>query len=40
VVLRCGDLALRARMHPARAPEAGKPVRFSVAQDSCIVFPE
>jgi ABC-type sugar transport system ATPase subunit len=39
VVLRCGDLALRARTHPTRAPEAGKAVRFSVAPDSCIVFP-
>src|SRR4029077_17073138 len=31
VVIRCGAIALRARVHPTRAPKAGKLVRFSVA---------
>jgi iron(III) transport system ATP-binding protein len=39
VVIRCGTIALRARVHPTRAPEAGKLVRFSVAPESCIIFP-
>jgi iron(III) transport system ATP-binding protein len=39
VIMRCGEVALRVRSHPARMPEAGKPVRFSVAPESCIVFP-
>ena len=39
VVIRCGKIALRARVHPTRAPEAGKQVRFSVAPESCIIFP-
>ena len=38
VVIRCGDVALRMRAHPARAPVAGERVRFSVAPESCIVF--
>ena len=39
VVIRCGEVALRVRAHPARAPTAGKQVHFSVAPESCIVFP-
>jgi iron(III) transport system ATP-binding protein len=38
VVIRSGETALRVRAHPARAPEAGKQVKFSVAPESCIVF--
>ena len=39
VIVRCGEIALRARAHPARAPEVGRRVSFSVAPESCIVFP-
>jgi iron(III) transport system ATP-binding protein len=38
VVLRCGELSLRVRCHPARAPEMGKQTRFFVAPSDCIVF--
>ncbi len=39
VILRCNDVRLRARTHPARTPAVGKAVRFVVAPESCIVFP-
>jgi iron(III) transport system ATP-binding protein len=39
VILRCNDVRLRARAHPARTPAVGKTVRFVVAPNSCIVFP-
>ncbi len=39
VVMRCGEIAMRARAHPTHAPLAGKTVHFSVEQSSCIVFP-
>ena len=39
VVIRCGEIALRVRAHPTRTPAAGKQVYFSVAPQSCIVFP-
>jgi iron(III) transport system ATP-binding protein len=39
VVVRCGEIALRARAHPARAPVGGKSVHFTVDPSSCIVFP-
>jgi hypothetical protein len=39
VILRCNDLKLRARSHPARAPKVGKSVKFLVAPSSCIAFP-
>ena len=39
VVIRCGEIALRVRAHPARTPAAGESVHFSVAPESCIVFP-
>lgn len=39
VIIRCSDLKVRARTHPARAPAVGQAVRFRVAQSSCIVFP-
>ena len=39
VVIRCGEIALRVRAHPTRTPAVGKQVRFSVAPESCIVFP-
>ncbi|MGH7927899.1 MAG: ABC transporter ATP-binding protein [Candidatus Binatia bacterium] len=39
VVLRCGDIAIRVRAHPGRTPAVGQRVRFSVAAQSCIVFP-
>jgi iron(III) transport system ATP-binding protein len=39
VVIRCGEIALRVRAHPARTPASGKSVRYTVAPESCIVFP-
>ena len=39
VILRCGEVTLRARIHPAHAPATGKQVKFRVAPESCIVFP-
>jgi iron(III) transport system ATP-binding protein len=39
VMLRCGEIGLRVRAHPARVPRTGERVRFSVAPQSCIVFP-
>ena len=39
VLIRCGEISVRARTHPTRTPVAGKAVRFTVAPSSCIVFP-
>jgi iron(III) transport system ATP-binding protein len=39
VIMRCKDIRVRVRTHPARAPAVGKAVCFVVAQSSCIVFP-
>jgi iron(III) transport system ATP-binding protein len=39
VILRSGEIKLRARTHPARTPGVGNRVRFRVAPASCIVFP-
>jgi iron(III) transport system ATP-binding protein len=39
VIMRCNDVKLRARTHPARTPAVGKALRFVVAPNSCIVFP-
>ncbi len=39
VVVRCGEIALRVRAHPTRAPIAGRSVHFTVERSSCIVFP-
>jgi iron(III) transport system ATP-binding protein len=39
VIIRCNDVKLRARTHPARTPAAGKTVGFVVAPKSCIAFP-
>jgi iron(III) transport system ATP-binding protein len=39
VVIRCGEIALRVRAHPARAPVPGTSVCYTVAPESCIVFP-
>jgi len=38
VIIRCNDVKLRVRTHPARAPTVGRAVRFVVAPNSCIVF--
>ncbi len=38
-VIRCRDIALRVRAHPAQAPRIGESVHFSVQQSSCIIFP-
>lgn len=40
VVIRCGEIALRVRAHPAHTPAVGKKVHFTVAPESCIVFPD
>ena len=40
VVLRCGELRIRARTHPARAPVVGASLIFVVPPDACIVFPK
>jgi iron(III) transport system ATP-binding protein len=39
IVLRCGEVAVRARTHPSRAPAVGQRVHFFVPANSCIVFP-
>ena len=39
VIMRCNDVKLRVRTHPARTPVVGKAVRFVVPTESCIVFP-
>ena len=39
VILRSGEVRLRLRAHPARIPGVGTRVSFSVAAESCIVFP-
>jgi iron(III) transport system ATP-binding protein len=39
VMVRCGSTAIRARVHPSQTPAVGQRVRFSVAAQSCIVFP-
>ena len=39
VIVRSGEIKLRARSHPAHTPVVGETVRFKVAPSSCIVFP-
>jgi len=39
VMLRRGEIILRVRAHPTRVPRVGERVGFSVAPESCIVFP-
>jgi ABC-type sugar transport system ATPase subunit len=39
LILRSGEIHLRVRAHPARLPRTGERVSFSVAPESCIVFP-
>jgi iron(III) transport system ATP-binding protein len=39
LILRSSETILRVRAHPARVPAVGERVRFSVAPQSCIVFP-
>jgi len=39
VMLSSDDVRLRLRAHPARIPRVGDKLNFSVAADSCIVFP-
>ena len=38
VIVRCGEVTLRARTHPENIPTPGKRVRFLVPPSSCIVF--
>jgi hypothetical protein len=39
IAVRCGDVAVRVRAHPSRAPAVGQKVGFTVSAQSCIVFP-
>jgi len=39
VMIRRGDVLIKAHAHPARLPIAGKKVKFFVPPDDCIVFP-
>ena len=39
VLVRCGEIPLRARVHPSDVPMGGRSVHFSVDANSCIVFP-
>jgi len=39
VILRCGEVRIRLRAHPARIPSVGTKVSFSIPAESCIVFP-
>jgi iron(III) transport system ATP-binding protein len=40
VIMRCNDIRVRARTHPARVPAVDQAVHFVVAPSSCIVFPD
>jgi iron(III) transport system ATP-binding protein len=39
VIIRSGEVLVKARAHPARLPIAGRKVTFFVSPDHCIVFP-
>jgi iron(III) transport system ATP-binding protein len=39
VIMRCNDIALRVRTHPARTPAVGKRVDYFIAPGACIAFP-
>jgi iron(III) transport system ATP-binding protein len=39
VIMRCNEVVLRMRTHPARTPAVGKRVRFFIAPSACIAFP-
>jgi len=39
MLLRCANVSVRVRTHPGRTPRSGGRVLFTVAPDSCIVFP-
>jgi hypothetical protein len=39
VILRSAEVRIRLRAHPARIPNVGMKVSFSVPAESCIVFP-
>jgi iron(III) transport system ATP-binding protein len=39
VSVRCNDVKLRARTHPARTPAVNQQVRFFISPGACIVFP-
>ena len=39
ILLRCADVSVRVRAHPGRTLHPGDRVHFTVAPDSCIVFP-
>jgi len=40
MIMRCKDTQIRVRSHPTRTPAAGRQVRFFIAPESCIVFPD
>lgn len=39
VIIRSGEVLVKARAHPARLPTVGRKVTFFVAPDHCILFP-
>jgi iron(III) transport system ATP-binding protein len=39
VIIRSGEVLVKAQAHPARLPRTGEKVKFFVAPDHCIVFP-
>ena len=39
VIIRCNDVKLRVRTHPARTPAVNQTVRFFIAPGACIAFP-
>ena len=39
VIIRCGEVPIKARVHPSRLPAVGKQISFFVAPDHCMVFP-
>jgi hypothetical protein len=38
VIIRSGEVLVKARAHPARLPTVGRKVTFFVAPDHCILF--
>ena len=39
VLIRSGEVLIKARLHPSRSPTVHKKIKFFVAPDHCIVFP-
>jgi hypothetical protein len=39
VLIRSGEVLIKARVHPSRLPTVHTKIKFFVAPDHCIVFP-